>query len=209
MRRLGLPPASVAKDHSLPLTLGDVMCASCFPWLLECGRGGFSLRSPMKEHDVPSRIQLRDVSDDDLPTFFEHQLDQVATRMAAFTAKDPADRDAFAAHWARIRGDDTITIRTILFEGRVAGHIAKFERCGDPEVTYWIGREFWGKGIAAEALAVFLVEVKVRPLYARAAKDNVASIRVLEKRGFMVCGQDRDFANARGEEIEEVVLKLV
>ena len=75
-------------------------------------------------------------------------------------------------------------------------------------MSYWIGREFWGKGIATKALAVFLSAVKARPLYARAAKDNIASLRVLEKCGFAITGYERGFANARGEEVEEVVLEL-
>lgn len=153
-------------------------------------------------------ILLRDVAEDDLPTFFEHQLDPTASHMAAFTAKDPADRDAFAAHWAKIMGDDTVIIKTIICEGCVAGHIAKFESFGQPEVTYWIAKEHWGKGIATKALTEFLIEQKTRPLYARAAKDNVASIRVLHKCGFVTTGYERGFAQARGEEIEEAVLQL-
>src|SRR5262249_44237054 len=79
---------------------------------------------------------------------------------------------------------------------------------GKLEVSYWIGRAFWGKGIATKALAALLGSVKTRPLYARAARDNIASIRVLEKCGFMNAGYDRGFANARGEEIDEVVFEL-
>jgi len=157
---------------------------------------------------MTSGVVLREVTEGDLPTFFEQQLDPVANRMAAFTTKNPADRDAFTAHWAKIRCDDTVTIRTILLEGRVAGHIAKFERFGKPEVTYWIGREYWGKGVATKALSEFLNEVKARPLYARVAEDNPASLRVLEKCGFAICGHERSFANARGEEIKEAVFKL-
>jgi RimJ/RimL family protein N-acetyltransferase len=148
------------------------------------------------------------VTDDDLPIFFDQQLDATANRMAAFTGGDPADRVAFDEHWTKIRGDDTITMRTIVFGGNVAGHIASFERCGEPEVTYWIGREYWGRGVATRALAAFLGLVKTRPLYARAAKDNVASLRVLEKCGFAITGDDKGFANARGEETEEFILTL-
>ncbi len=152
-------------------------------------------------------VALRPVTDDDLPIFFDHQLDPAANRMAAFTRGDPADRAAFTAHWAKIRGDDTVTLRTILLDGRVAGHIASFERFGEPEVTYWIGREYWGRGVATAALRAFLAEIPARPLYARAAADNSASIRVLEKCGFTVSGRDRGFANARGEEVEELILR--
>lgn len=153
-------------------------------------------------------VELRKVQDSDRPIFFEQQLDPVANQMAAFTAKDPADEEAFEAHWAKITNDERITIRTILYNGQVAGHIESFERFGQPEVSYWLGRSYWGRGIASRALVLFLEIVAARPLYARAAKDNVASIRVLEKCGFVIAGEDRGFANARGQEIEEYILKL-
>src|SRR5215471_13045292 len=107
---------------------------------------------------MTSDVLLRDVTERDLPIFFEQQLDPAANRMAAFTAKDPADRAAFTAKWAKILGDDSITKRTILFRGQVAGNVGAFLApwSGQHEVTYWIGREFWGKGIATRALAVFL-----------------------------------------------------
>jgi RimJ/RimL family protein N-acetyltransferase len=86
--------------------------------------------------------------------------------------------------------------------------VLSIEQFGEREVSYWIGKEYWGRGIATKALTLFLEELKVRPLYARAAKDNVASLRVLAKCGFKVVGEDRGYANARGAEIEEYVLKL-
>ena len=153
-------------------------------------------------------IILRDVIDDDLPIFFEQQLDPDANYMAAFTSKDPTDRDAFAAHWARIRADETIINRTVLCDGHVAGSVASFEDFGQLEVTYWLGREFWGRGIATRALAALLEYQTTRPIYARAAKDNVASLRVLQKCGFVITGEDKGFANARGQEIEEYLLTL-
>ena len=153
-------------------------------------------------------VELREVTKDDLPIFFAQQLDPAANHMAAFTRGDPANREAFMAHWARILGDDTVITKTILFDGQVAGHVASFVRFGEPEVTYWIGREYWGRGVATRALEAFLAELETRPLYARAAQDNVASIRVLEKCGFAITGHDRGFANARGEEVEEAILKL-
>jgi RimJ/RimL family protein N-acetyltransferase len=151
---------------------------------------------------------LREVKDEDLPIFFEQQRDAAANHMAAFTVKDPADHDAFQARWKRLRADAGITIRTVLFAGRAVGHVALFGPAGEREVTYWLGREYWGKGIVTAALSQFLRDVPDRPLYARAAKDNLASLRVLAKCGFTVFGHDRFYANARQEEIEEVTLKL-
>ena len=154
---------------------------------------------------MTSDVRLRDVTDADLPIFFEQQLDPDANRMAAFPARD---RQAFTAHWTKILGDPTIIIKTILFDGQVAGNIVSFEQSGKPLVGYWLGKEYWGRGIATKALSQFLGHVTARPLYAHVAKHNIASIRVLEKCGFTISGYDKGFANARGEEVEEVILKL-
>ena len=142
------------------------------------------------------RVSLRDAAEGDLPVFFEHQSDADANRMAAFTAEDPSDRAAFTAHWNRILADENIVKKTVLLDGRVAGHVSSFEQSGEREVTYWLGREYWGRGVATAALREFLRHDATRPLYARAAKDNLGSIRVLQKCGFEISGEDRGFANA-------------
>jgi len=153
-------------------------------------------------------ITLREVVPSDLPIFYEQQRDPEANRMAAFVSRDPDDREACLAHWDKILADETVVARTILYGGQVAGHVAKFERDGRPEVTYWIDRQFWNKGIATGALARFLHTVTVRPIYGAAAADNVASLRVLQKCGFTVVARERAFANARSEVIQETILTL-
>jgi RimJ/RimL family protein N-acetyltransferase len=158
---------------------------------------------------MKNELLLRDVKSDDLPIFFEQQLDREATHMAAFTAKDPTDREAFMAHWHKILGIDTCIIKTIVFNGQVAGSVSSYEEEGKPEVTYWLGREYWGKGIATWALKELLTHhSRKRPMYARVAIDNPGSCRVLEKCGFKIIGEDNGFANARGQEIEEYLLEL-
>jgi len=155
-------------------------------------------------------LLLRDVVDDDLPLFFEFQLDPDANHMAAFIARDPTDREAFTAHWNKILVEPTCIIRTIVCDGEVVGSVSSYEESGRPEVTYWIGRAHWGKGIATRALTAFLEQVNAtRPIYARVAKDNPGSRRVLEKCGFKVIGETKGFAKARGEEIEELLLELL
>ena len=158
---------------------------------------------------MTNELLLRDVVTDDLAVFFEHQLDQEANYMAAFTAKDPTDQEAFMSHWHRILADETTLNQTIQVNGQVAGSVSSYEEDGRPEVTYWLGRKYWGKGIATRALTKFLTHHnKARPIYARVAKDNVGSRRVLEKCGFVIIGESRGFANARGQEIEELLLEL-
>jgi RimJ/RimL family protein N-acetyltransferase len=153
-------------------------------------------------------VQLRDVTSDDVQHFFTHQNDPEASHMAAFTVPDPSDRAAFLARWQRILANPAIITRTIVVDGAVVGHILKFEMNNQPEVSYWIDKSYWNRGIATAALRLFLKQVTVRPLYARAAKDNTASVRVLEKCGFVITGHDTGFANARAEEIDEVLLTL-
>jgi len=151
---------------------------------------------------------LRPVTESDLPIFFEHCRDETARDMAAFVSEDPEDRAAFDAHWDRIRNSESVIVRTIVVDGEVVGHIASFDRDGDHEVTYWIGREYWGRGIATDALRAFLDEDPLRPVFGRVVKNNVGSRRVLEKCGFSISGEDRGYAAGRGEEVEEYILRL-
>ncbi|MBT2649799.1 GNAT family N-acetyltransferase [Bacillus sp. ISL-34] len=153
-------------------------------------------------------VRLREVKESDLPIFFDQQLDPAANYMAAFTSKDPSDKVAFLTHWKNILSNRDIQKMTIIHNGYVAGSVLKFEQFGNPEVCYWIGKQYWGKGIATGALLHFLPKIKVRPLYARTAKDNLGSIRVLEKCGFERFDEDKGYSHARGKEVEEFILKL-
>src|SRR5512138_1778626 len=98
---------------------------------------------------MANHVQLRDVIEADLPIFFEQQLDPDATRMASLP---PRSREAFMAHWIRILGNNSVLVKTILFEGSVAGNIVCFDQLGEREVGYWLGKQYWGKGIATLAL---------------------------------------------------------
>ena len=154
------------------------------------------------------QLVLREIEDRDLGVLFEHSSDRDAIRMAAFTSPEFDDRTSFERRWARLRSDSSTTNRVIEIDGRVVGHIASFDLEGRREVTYWIGREDWGRGIATRALQEFLQLEATRPLYAGAASDNAASIRVLTKCGFVIVGEGRGFAYGRNEETDEVVLRL-
>jgi RimJ/RimL family protein N-acetyltransferase len=154
------------------------------------------------------RCELREVRDEDLPVLFEQWADPVAAHMAAFTAPDHTDRDAFERRWSRLRADDSKLSRAIVVGGEVVGTIGSWGDSDAREVTYWIGRAYWGRGIATGALRAFLAIDGCRPLHARVAYDNVGSRRVLEKCGFRVIATERGFAEARSGEIEEFVLRL-
>jgi RimJ/RimL family protein N-acetyltransferase len=151
-----------------------------------------------------NEVSLRDVHESDLPVFFEHQVDPDATRMASFPARS---RDEFMVHWAKSMSDKTTILKTIVVNGEVAGNIVGWEQSSEPKVGYWLGKEYWGRGIASEALSQFLRHMEVRPLYARVAKQNIASIRVLQKCGFTKYGEDT-FTAMDGGVGEEFILVL-
>jgi RimJ/RimL family protein N-acetyltransferase len=148
---------------------------------------------------------LRDVEPADLDVFFEHQADPEATAMALFPARD---REAFDAHWRRVLADDSLVKRTIVDEGAVAGNLGVWEQEGRLLVGYWLGREFWGRGLATSALAELLEELDERPLHAWVAASNVGSIRVLEKCGFVEVERRAEHDERVGEVIEELLYEL-
>jgi RimJ/RimL family protein N-acetyltransferase len=154
------------------------------------------------------RCVLREVRDEDLDVLFEQWADPVAMQMAAFTVPDHTDRDAFERRWSRLRADDSVLNRAIVVDEEVAGTIGSWGDTDAREVTYWIGRAYWSRGVATAALRAFLAVDPCRPLYGRVAHDNVGSRRVLEKCGFRVVATERGFAEARSGEIEELVLRL-
>jgi RimJ/RimL family protein N-acetyltransferase len=166
------------------------------------------LEDHLSLNPLQNSLELRDVQPEDLEIFFQHSLDPEALYMAAFTWKDPSDRAAFNARWEKILANKTGLVKTILCDGQVAGSVLSYRMEDEPEVSYWLGREFWGRGIATWALGEFLEFDRSRPMYARVAKDNLASLRVLQKCGFVIHGEDKGFANARAQEVEEFILIL-
>ena len=126
-------------------------------------------------------VSIRDVVESDLPILFAQQDDPLATAMAAFPAKE---REPFMAHWRELMNDPKTFKQTVVTGGQVAGHVLCFRRAERDLIGYWIGREYWGRGIATRALALFLKHVPIRPLFAFVATHNVGSAKVLVKCGF-------------------------
>lgn len=149
-----------------------------------------------------SGIQLRPVTESDLPVLFEHQREPEANAMAAFPARD---RDAFMAHWGKILGNESLVAMAVVVDGCVAGHVGCWMQDGLRLVGYWIGKEYWGKGVATQMLSLFIQHVADRPLHAHVAKQNVASIRVLKQCGFVLCEKSTAALDVPDDGIEELV----
>jgi len=141
---------------------------------------------------------LRNVAESDLDVLFEHQREPEANEMAIFPARD---RESFDAHWRRILADDSVIKKTIVVDGQVAGNIGCWVQDGRRLVGYWVGKDFWGKGLATRALREFVDQIETRPLHAWVATTNVGSIRVLEKCGFVRVG-------SRTTDVEELLYEL-
>ena len=157
---------------------------------------------------VSSILRLCPSKPEDLEQFFKFQVDPIACNIAAFTAKDPTDKEAYMQKYAPLLSDPTIHMKTIFYNDQVVGSISKFEIEGEAEITYWINRQYWGQGIATKALELFFTQEKMRPIFGRTAFDNIGSQKVLLNNGFIKTGSDTGFANARQAEIVEFVYRL-
>ncbi|MCA9254373.1 MAG: GNAT family N-acetyltransferase [Phycisphaerales bacterium] len=151
------------------------------------------------------KVRLRPVVADDLPVLHAHQLDPDANAMAAVRPRDEA---AFRAVLETAMQDGRVVVRAILADDELVGQITIFQLDGQDAVGYWIAREHWGRGIATRALQRLLDEVSTRPLVARVATHNAASIRVLVKCGFVVTGHEYSPGTERYVECEETILRL-
>ena len=150
-------------------------------------------------------VRLRPVQPGNLPRMYDLQLDPESNRMAATI---PRTREAFDLHWEKALGDQANITRVVLVGEELVGYISCFPMDGQDHVGYWIDRAYWGMGIASQALHLLLREVTKRPLVAAAATSNGASLRVLQKCGFVVEQVRLSPASDRFPECEETVLVL-
>lgn len=144
-------------------------------------------------------LTLREMSEVDLPIFFEYQQEPDAKHMAAFPE---IERDAFMAHWReQVLGNERVQKKTIVVDDNVAGNVVSWEQSGQRLVGYWVGQAYWGRGIATAALSEFLKHEMTRPLYAYVAVRNLGSIRVLEKCGFRPMADGTKESNGNEEQV--------
>lgn len=134
-------------------------------------------------------LRLRPIAPADLPTLCAFQQDPESCTLAGVKARDT---DSYLAHWQTVLADQQVVPRAILADDTLVGSINKFQRDGEDFVGYWIAREHWGRGIASRALELLLQEVTTRPLRAQVVSHNPASLRVLERCGFVVTGRKHE-----------------
>ncbi len=81
------------------------------------------------------------------------------------------------------------------------------------EIGYWLGRPFWGKGIATKAVRAFTAWIfenfSFVRLYANTFSSNLASAWVLEKAGFRLEGRLRNNVIKNGVVMDQLVYGLL
>jgi RimJ/RimL family protein N-acetyltransferase len=127
-------------------------------------------------------VRLRDVHDADLAVFFAQEQDPEATRRSRFP---PRERERFMTHWkTEILDEPTVFVQTVTVDGTPAGHIVAWWAGDRRFIGYWLGQEYWGRGVGTAALTQFLLLETTRPLYADPYAGNTGSVRLLDKCGF-------------------------
>lgn len=137
-------------------------------------------------HTMSTAVRLRDVVEADLEVFLEQEHDPEAVRRSRFA---PRERERFLTHWkTKILGDPTVFVQAIMVDDVLAGNLVAWWEDDRRFIGYWLGREFWGRGVGTRALKLFLGVERNRPLHADPFHANTASVRLLEKHGFQRSG---------------------
>jgi RimJ/RimL family protein N-acetyltransferase len=146
--------------------------------------------APADGDGATSGVWLRPTTPADADVLFAHQADPVASAMAGFPSRD---RQAYDAHWSAVAADAGNVRNTVLVGDQVAGSMMCWGPPQSREIGYWIGRDFWGRHVATDALRLFVTEVVTeRPLHGYVVRWNVASQKVLLSCGFVQTGVDDD-----------------
>jgi RimJ/RimL family protein N-acetyltransferase len=156
------------------------------------------------------QVVLRPTNRGDIPALFAMQCDPESNRLAGTKPRGRAD---FEARWDEIlrvpqAPEVRVTPRAILADGVLVGSINIFPVDGSDAIGYWIDRGHWGRGIATRAVGLLIAEVSTRPLVAHVEVNNTASLRVLERHGFVVVDRQRKQETERYIGSEVFILRL-
>lgn len=142
------------------------------------------------------KLRPRGPADDELHFAWQSDPAQVATTVPARSRPD------FDAWIARIAADPAVILRTITGDGAMVGTINTFVIEGERYIGYRVANEHWGKGIATEAIRQMVALDASRPLYAVVLASNVASVKALQRNGFVHAREQMS------DDGPEVVLRL-
>ncbi|MBO6675905.1 MAG: GNAT family N-acetyltransferase [Rhizobiales bacterium] len=125
--------------------------------------------------------------------------------VTAMTASIPypyarSDAEAFLSNARNEEG--RLVGRAIVLNGELVGGVGLGPRPnGREELGYWVGKAYWGQGIATRAVALFLDVLRENgiegPIHAATVRSNEASQKVLLSNGFVFTGEGECITPAR------------
>lgn len=137
-------------------------------------------------------IALREYADSDLERLVQLANNENVSRYLVYTFPYPYTRND-AEWWISTGSKQNGTIaRVVEYQGLFVGSVGITPQGGWrehlAEIGYWVGEDYWGKGIATAALSQMteygFKTRNIRKLYATALAPNIPSMRVLEKCGY-------------------------
>ena len=158
------------------------------------------------------RVALRPFRQTDIQGLIAYLNDSDVTRFITDAIARPyTEKDA--VEWIEFSAGNEL-IKAIDFDGQFVGCISatpgKFEYAKSVELGYWIGRRHWQKGIATLALSAFCRQLfattDIHRMFVSVVVDNTASIRVLEKNGFVQEGVLRQVSYKEGRFFDEKIM---
>lgn len=167
----------------------------------------------MRETIETRRLRLRPITMPDAPAISRYTSDP---RVARMLDNVPSPNPVVAVEgWLEIQAalraqGGRSMLYGVEFAGDFAGTVSARWQGDAWSVGYWIGRPFWGQGLATEAARAVIEEAgAAAPVTAWHYFDNLASSRVLAKVGFVYTGVDAPrFCLARGEMVEARQMRL-
>ncbi len=153
---------------------------------------------------MTARLRLRPLKPDDAPQIARLAGDWDIARMTALIPHPYTLADA-QSFIASAKGSDTYAIER---GGILVGCCGARSVLGAYEIGYWIGKPYWGDGIATEAARALVDHLRARePGCAIAIShmaENDASARVIQKLGFRPAGEKRTYYVARASEVRSL-----
>lgn len=162
---------------------------------------------------MTGEVRLRPLEERDISAVFALRFEEEGAALAGVEGEFLPEEQFHAAMKAQITADPTsATVHVILVGGEFAGYVGVFKLPkGGWQVSYWIARPFWRKGVGSRAVRDLLnslpVQVVGQPLFAAVIEGNQASLRILECNGFKRYGSRSFHSAAHGEERQQILLR--
>jgi RimJ/RimL family protein N-acetyltransferase len=162
------------------------------------------------------RLVLRPLQAADAPAMQRYASDFDVARMLAQVPHPYPEGEAAAFIAEVCELDDDLPFRVFAIDQDGFAGTAALAADGDSfaqrtgRLGYWLGRPFWGHGLATEAVRVLLADyafgtLGLRRVTAGVFDDNPASMRVLAKLGFTQTGEEMRWSEARGVEVRHLL----